>query len=126
MDYLYIMPATVLLGAVSPLPFMASFILGRFFNMYKFPYKIKQHKPPSKKKTRGKNLSPRNRKACHSIRTALLQSITEIGTKSTTKSSRKTLQELSKWEVFPVMAPSPPSCCFLCSSCIALPKCFAP
>jgi hypothetical protein len=31
-----------------------------------------------------------------------------------------------KWEVFLVMAPSPPSYCFLCSSCIALPKCFAP
>jgi hypothetical protein len=39
-----------------------------------------QHKPPSKKKKRGKNLSPRNRKACHSISTALLQSIAEIGT----------------------------------------------
>jgi hypothetical protein len=25
----------------------------------------KQHKPPSKKKKIGKNLSPRNKKACH-------------------------------------------------------------
>jgi hypothetical protein len=29
----------------------------------------KLHKPPSKKKKRGENLSPRNRKACHSIST---------------------------------------------------------
>jgi hypothetical protein len=30
-------------------------------------YKKKQWRPSSKKKKRGKNLSPRNRKACHSI-----------------------------------------------------------
>jgi hypothetical protein len=59
-------------------------------------YKKKQHKPPpSKKKKRGKNLSPRNRKACHSASTALLQSVAEIGTQSTMKSSRKTLHKLS-------------------------------
>jgi hypothetical protein len=34
-------------------------------------YKKKQWRPPSKKKKRGKNLSPRNRKACYSISTAL-------------------------------------------------------
>jgi hypothetical protein len=34
----------------------------------------------SKKKRRGKNLSRRNRKACHSVSTALLQSVAEIGT----------------------------------------------
>jgi hypothetical protein len=37
------------------------------------------------------NLSPRNKKACHNISIALLQSITEIGTQSTMKRSRKTL-----------------------------------
>jgi hypothetical protein len=31
----------------------------------KISYKKKQWRPPSKKKKRGKNLSPRNRKACH-------------------------------------------------------------
>jgi hypothetical protein len=55
----------------------------------------KQWRPPSKQKKRGKNLSPRNRKACHSISTALLQSVTEIRTQSTMKGSRKTLHELS-------------------------------
>jgi hypothetical protein len=38
----------------------------------RFVYKKKQWRPPSKKKKRGKNLSPRNRKACHSVSTALL------------------------------------------------------
>jgi hypothetical protein len=42
----------------------------------KFSYKKKQWRPPSKKKKRGKNLSPRrNRKACHSTSTALLKSV---------------------------------------------------
>jgi len=36
-------------------------------------YKKKQWRPPSKKKKRGKNLSPRNRKACHSTSTAFLK-----------------------------------------------------
>jgi hypothetical protein len=40
-------------------------------------YKKKQRGPPSKKKKRGKNLSPRNRKACHSVSTALLKSVAE-------------------------------------------------
>jgi hypothetical protein len=35
-------------------------------------YKKKQWRPPSKEKKRGNNPSPRNRKACHSISTALL------------------------------------------------------
>jgi hypothetical protein len=48
---------------------------------FKYSYKKKQHKPPSKKKKRGK--SPRNRKACHSINTDLLQSIAETGALST-------------------------------------------
>jgi hypothetical protein len=30
-------------------------------------YKKKQWRPPSKKKKRGKNLSPKNMKACHSV-----------------------------------------------------------
>jgi hypothetical protein len=49
----------------------------------------------AKRMKRGKNLSPRNRKECHSISTALLQSIAEIGTQSAMKGSRKTLHELS-------------------------------
>jgi hypothetical protein len=55
----------------------------------------RQHKPPSKNKKRGKNLSPRNRKACHSISISLLHDIAEIRTQSTSKSSTKTLHELS-------------------------------
>jgi hypothetical protein len=55
-------------------------------------YKIKERKPPGKRNKRGKNLSPRNSKACHSISTALLQSVTEIGgTLSTMNNNRKTL-----------------------------------
>jgi hypothetical protein len=37
-------------------------------------YKKKQWRPLSKKKKRGKNLSPRNRKACHSVGTSALPS----------------------------------------------------
>jgi hypothetical protein len=48
----------------------------------------------SKKTKRGKNQSsPRSRKACCSIGTALLKSIAEIGTQRTMKSNRKTLHE---------------------------------
>jgi hypothetical protein len=36
----------------------------------KISYNKKQWRPPCKKKKRGKNLSPRNRKACHSVSTA--------------------------------------------------------
>jgi hypothetical protein len=36
-------------------------------------YKKKQWRPPSKKKKRAKNLSPRNMKACHSVSDALLK-----------------------------------------------------
>jgi hypothetical protein len=43
-------------------------------------YKTKQWRPPSKKKKRGKNLSPRNRKACHNVGTTLMKSVAEIGT----------------------------------------------
>jgi hypothetical protein len=46
----------------------------------KVSYKKNQWRPPSKKKKRGKNLSPRNMKACHNISTALLKSVAEIGT----------------------------------------------
>jgi hypothetical protein len=45
----------------------------------------------------GKNptgLSPRSRKACHSISTALLKSVPKIGTQSTMKSSGKTMHEI--------------------------------
>jgi hypothetical protein len=52
-------------------------------------------KPPSKKKKRGKNLSPRNSKTCHTINTALMQRVDEIGTQSTMKSRRKTSYEFS-------------------------------
>jgi hypothetical protein len=56
-------------------------------------YRKKQRRPPSKRKKRGKNLSPGNRKACHSVSTALMQSVAEIKTQSIIKSSRKTLHE---------------------------------
>jgi hypothetical protein len=55
----------------------------------------KQWRPPSKKKKRGKNLSPRNTKACHTVSTALLKSVAEIGSESAMKSSRKTLHEFT-------------------------------
>jgi hypothetical protein len=58
-------------------------LLGFIFNSNS--YKKKQRRPPSNKK-RGKNQSPRNREACHSISTARLQSVAELGTQSTTKS----------------------------------------
>jgi hypothetical protein len=54
-----------------------------------------QWRPPSKKKKRGTNLSPRNRKACHGVSTALLKTVAEIGTQSAMKSSRKTLHEFT-------------------------------
>jgi hypothetical protein len=66
-----------------------TFFPGASEKYIKYSYKKKQHEPPSKKAKRGKHLSPRNRKACHSIGTALLQSIVEIGTQSTMKSSMK-------------------------------------
>jgi hypothetical protein len=56
-------------------------------------YKKKQQRQNTRRKEE-KHLSPRN-KTCHSISTALLQSIAEIGTQRTMKSSRKTLHELS-------------------------------
>jgi hypothetical protein len=36
-----------------------------------------QWRPPSKKKKGGKNLSPRDRKACHSVSTAFLIASTQ-------------------------------------------------
>jgi hypothetical protein len=64
-------------------------------------YKKKQRRPPhrqakSKTKKRGKNQSPGNRKACHSVSTALLKSVAEIEIQSAMKSSRNTLHELKK------------------------------
>jgi hypothetical protein len=47
------------------------------------------------KEERGENLSPRNRKACHRVSTALLQSLAEIGTQSTMKNNKKTLHDSS-------------------------------
>jgi hypothetical protein len=47
------------------------------------------------KEEKRENLSPRNRRERHSIHTALLQSIAEIGTQSTIKCIKKTLHELS-------------------------------
>jgi hypothetical protein len=43
---------------------------------FKISYKKRQWRPTSKKKKRGKNLSPRNRKASHSVSTALMKMIT--------------------------------------------------
>jgi hypothetical protein len=58
----------------------------------------KKCKPPSKKEKGGGNptgLSPRNRKACHSINSALVQSVAMIRTQSTMKIYRKALHEFS-------------------------------
>jgi hypothetical protein len=41
------------------------------------------------KEEKRKNLSPRSRKACHSVSIALMQRVAEIGAQSTSKSSRK-------------------------------------
>jgi hypothetical protein len=54
-------------------------------------YKKRKWKPPSKKEKRAANptgLSPRNKKACDSISTALLQSVAKIRTQSTTQSNK--------------------------------------
>jgi hypothetical protein len=53
--------------------------------------------PPDKrrKEEKRKNLSPKNRKARHSVSTALLKSVAEIGTQSAMKSRRKTLHEFT-------------------------------
>jgi hypothetical protein len=40
------------------------------------------------KEEKRKNVSPRNRKACHSVGTALLKSVAEIGTQSTIKQQK--------------------------------------
>jgi hypothetical protein len=85
--------------AVSVLGFGDGIYLGSMCSVYIFffienSYKKKQWRPPKKKKKRGNNPSPRNRKACHSFSNALLQSVAEIGTRSTMKSSRKTLYEM--------------------------------
>jgi hypothetical protein len=37
----------------------------------------KQRRPPGKKKNRGKNVSPRNRKVCDSISAALLSKLSQ-------------------------------------------------
>jgi hypothetical protein len=50
-------------------------------------------KQKEEKREKRKNLSPRNRKACHSVNNALLKSVAEIGTHSAMKSSRKTLHK---------------------------------
>jgi hypothetical protein len=57
--------------------------------------KQKQWRPPNKKEKKGKKLSPRNVKACHSVGTALLQSVAKIGTQIAMKRSRKTLHEFT-------------------------------
>jgi hypothetical protein len=64
-------------------------------NRIKISHKKRQYRPPSKKKKRGKNLSPRERKECHGVSTALLKSVAEIGTQSAMKSSMKTLHEFT-------------------------------
>jgi hypothetical protein len=56
--------------------------------LLKLSYKKQQWRPPSKKKKRGKNLSPRNKTACHSVSTALLKSVAEIGAQSAMKSKQ--------------------------------------
>jgi hypothetical protein len=46
-------------------------------------------------KQKGKNLSPRNKKACHNVNTTLKKSVAEIGTQSAMKSTTKTLHEFT-------------------------------
>jgi hypothetical protein len=54
-----------------------------YLKIEKISYKKKLWRPPRRKEKRGKNLSPRNRiKACHTICTALLINVAEIGTHS--------------------------------------------
>jgi hypothetical protein len=67
----------------------------RICSIYEISYKKNPWRQPTKKKKIGKNLSPRNRKACHNTSTALWKRVAEIGTQSATKSSRKTLHEFS-------------------------------
>jgi hypothetical protein len=62
---------------------------------YKLFLQEKAVEATKQKDKRGKNLSPRNRKACHSIGTALMKSVAEIGTQSAMKSNRKTLNEFA-------------------------------
>jgi hypothetical protein len=66
---------------------------GRFFST--ISYKKQHCRPPNEKKKREKTLSPRNRKACYSVSTALLKSAAETGTQTAMKSSRKTLHEFT-------------------------------
>jgi hypothetical protein len=47
------------------------------------------------KEEKRKNLNPRNKKACHSVGTALLKSVAEIGTRSAVKSRSKTWHEFT-------------------------------
>jgi hypothetical protein len=49
----------------------------------------------AERRKEGKYLSPRNRKAWHSDSTTLLKSVSEIGTQSAMKSSKKTLHEFT-------------------------------
>jgi hypothetical protein len=42
--------------------------MGQKTHAIKHSYKKKEWRPPGKKKKGGKNLSPRNRKACHKTR----------------------------------------------------------
>jgi hypothetical protein len=65
---------------------------------FKIFHKKGSEKTPSNKEQRGKyttGLSMRNKKACHSINNALLQSVAGIGTQRTMKSMKKTLHEFS-------------------------------
>jgi hypothetical protein len=41
---------------------------------------LQKFRGDQKRKKRGKNVSPRNKKVCHTVSTALLKSVAEIGT----------------------------------------------
>jgi hypothetical protein len=62
----------------------------------KCPLQEKAMQPPIKKETVRRKiptcLSPKNREACHSIGTSLIESIATLGARSTMKRSIKTLQ----------------------------------
>jgi hypothetical protein len=82
---LWILLALSYLAHLFPLPFSLAVLISKYLQNYgykviskviyilnfivKCSYRKKQWRPICKKRERGKNLSPRNRKACHSVST---------------------------------------------------------
>jgi hypothetical protein len=59
--------------------FITNVAAGHFFAIKTY-LQEKTAETTEQNEERGENLSPRNRKACHSMSTAILQSVAEIGT----------------------------------------------